>query len=114
MATTELVYHRHAERPAAKLWLFDDDGTLIDFSSGYTFSFKIGTRGQTASLTKTTNITGAAGAGVEPSGTPNVTVTWAAGELDITPGNYAWELTATTSSADRVFSGRFKVLDRIN
>lgn len=108
-----LRYHRTAERPVAELWLLDDDGTLIDFSSGYTFEFKVGGAGSTAILTKTTNINGAAGAGTEPSGTPNVTITWTAGELALTPGSYGWQLTATTGGLDRVFEGLFQVIDVI-
>lgn len=113
MTTVDLTYARNAERPAAQLWLFDDDGTLIDFSSGYTFSFKIGTRGTAAVLTKTSGIAGAAGAGAEPSGTPNVVVTWSAGELNLTPGTYTWQLTATTGGLDRVFFGTIKITDII-
>jgi hypothetical protein len=110
---SKLTYRSTAERPAAKLWVFDDDGTLIDFSSGYTFVFKIGVVGSAALLSKSTGITGAAGAGVEPTGTPNVTVTWSAGELALTPGDYGWQLTATTSSLDRVFFGDFKITGTI-
>lgn len=108
-----LRYTRTAERPSLQLWLEDDDGTLIDFSSGYTFTFKIGARGETALLTKTSGITGAIGAGTEPTGTPNVTIAWAAGDLDITPGAYRWQLTATTSALDRVFAGQFLIIDTI-
>lgn len=110
---TRLTYHRHAERPAAKMWLYDDDGTLIDMS-GYTFRFRIGKPGRTALLSKTSNINGIVGAGTEPTGTPNVTVTWTAGELDIEPGTYRWQLTATSSSLDRVFEGTFKILDEVD
>jgi hypothetical protein len=110
---SKFTYHRNAERPAAKMWLFDDDGTLIDMS-GYTFSFKIGNPGVAALLTKTSNITGGAGEGIEPTGTPNITVTWAAGELDIEPGIYTWQLKASDSSMDRVFAGSFAVLDDID
>ena len=106
-------YHQGAERPALSLWLHDDDGDLIDFSSGYTFEFKIGSPGETAALTKTTGIAGAAGAGTEPDGTPNVTVTWAEDELDLTPGTYGWQLKATTSSLDRFFVGVLTILDVI-
>jgi hypothetical protein len=109
-----LSYVRNAERPAARLWLFDDDGTLIDFSSGYTFSFKIGVVGATALLTKTTNIAGAVGAGTEPTGTPNVVITWTAGELNLTPGVYQWQLTCTVTALDRTFTGTFQILDTIN
>lgn len=99
---SRLSYRANAERPGLNIWWFDDAGSLIDFSSGYTYSLKIGPKGGTALLTKTTGITGAAGAGVEPTGTPNIVVTWSTGELAITPGVYELELTATTSSTDRV------------
>jgi hypothetical protein len=102
-------YHSTADRPALELWLFDDDGTLLDFSSGYTFVFKIGTPGATALLTKSSGIAGAAGSGVEPSGTPNVVITWSAAELAIAAGNYVGQLTATTSSLDRVFTFPFTI-----
>jgi hypothetical protein len=110
---TVVRFHKTADRPALKLWLQDDDGTLIDFSSGWTFSFKIGNPGSAALLTKTSSITGAAGAGTEPTGTPNVTITWTAGELNLTPGDYSAELTATTSSLDRVFRFGFQIIDVI-
>lgn len=109
--TTTLRYAKSAERPALKLWLLDDDGSLIDFSSGYTFSFKIGQVGSAALLDKSSGISGATGAGTEPTGTPNVTVTWTAGELSLTPGTYTWQLTATTSGLDRVFQGSIVILD---
>lgn len=112
--TTRVSYFATAERPVLELWLFDDDGTLINFASGYTFSLKVGRTGETALLTKSSGITGAAGAGTEPSGTPNVTVTWAAGELNITPGGYVAQLTATTSALDRIFEFPFDVLDTID
>lgn len=105
-----LRYYQGAERPTLRLWLLDDDGTLVDFSAGYTFSLKIGLAGQTPLLTKTSGITGAAGAGVEPTGTPNVVVSWSAGELAITPGAYTWALTANTGGLDRIFGGVFHVL----
>lgn len=102
-------YHTTAERPALELWIQDDDGTLIDFSSGYTFSLKIGTVGDTALLTKTSGITGAAGAGTEPTGTPNVSIAWTTGELAITPGQYTGQLTATLSGLDRVFQFAIRI-----
>lgn len=110
---SKFSYWRNAERPAAKMWLFDDDGSLIDFS-GYDFVFKIGNPGSSAALTKDSNITGTAGVGVEPTGTPNVSISWSAGELDIEPGVYSWQLKATTLSLDRVFAGTFVILDDID
>lgn len=111
---SRFTYFRNAERPAAKMWIFDDDGNLIDFSSGYDFTFKVGAPGYIALLTKTSNITGAAGSGTEPTGTANITITWTAGELDIAPGLYQWQLKATSSSLDRVFAGTFHILDDID
>lgn len=109
-----LRYYITADKPDIELWLLDDDGDLIDFSTGYTFSFKIGTQvGTTALLTKTSGITGAVGAGSEPDGTPNVVVAFTAGELGTavtTAGNYVWQLTCTKASADRVFTGLWEAL----
>lgn len=104
-----LRYHAGAARPALELWLQDDDGNLIDFSSGYTFTLVIEDNDETALLTKTTGITGAAGSGVEPTGTPNVTVAWTAGELTLTPGVYDLKLTATTSGLPRIFREPFRI-----
>lgn len=105
-----LRYYQGAARPDLKLWLLDDDGSLINFSSGYTFELKVGLVGSPALLTKTTGIVGAAGAGVEPTGIPNVTASWAAGELAITVGAYSWQLKATSSGLPRYFGGVFHVL----
>ncbi len=111
---SRVVYYTTAERPTLKLWLLDDDGTLIDFSAGgYTFVLKIGSPGQTALLTKSSGITGAVGAGTEPTGTPNVVVTWTAGELAIASGAYSAQLTATITSLDRVFVFGFEIRDTI-
>ena len=76
-------------------WL-DPDGDPYDFSSGFTFSLKVGDRGSTAVFTKTTGITGAATA-------PNLTVVWAiADELnDLTPGNHLLQIEAIRTSDSR-------------
>jgi hypothetical protein len=109
-----LRYYRTAERPDIKLWLADSNGNLIDFSTGYTFAFKLGNPGAAADFTKTTGIAGAVGAGVEPSGTPNITLTFTAAELDgLTAGAYLWQLRATTGGLDRYFQGPFHLHDVI-
>jgi hypothetical protein len=115
MSAGSLRYNRLAERPDIELWLLDDDGNLINFNTpAYTFTWKIGEDGVTAVFTKSSGITGAAGAGVEPSGTPNVVLTFTAGELANVPaGRYKWQLTATTSALDRVFKGRITVEEAI-
>ena len=110
-----IEYAKGAELPALALWLFDDFGDLIDFSSGYTFAFKIGRPGTTA-LTKTSGILGAAGSGDAPrpglpGGVPNVTVAWSAGELNLDPGGWTWELIATASSLNRFFRGTLTITD---
>jgi hypothetical protein len=109
-----ITYHKTAERPDIKLWLLDDTGALIDFSSGYTFAFKLGKVGSAADFTKTTGITGAAGSGSSPDGTPNVTVSFTAGELDnLAAGPYGWQLRATSGGLDRIYSGAFVLKDVI-
>jgi hypothetical protein len=109
-----LVYFRTAERPDLQFWLQDDDGVLINFASGYTFAWRLGTPGDAAVFEKTTGIAGAAGAGTEPSGTPNIVLTFTADELDdVTAGNYVWQLQATTSTLDRFFEGTIRIKDVI-
>jgi hypothetical protein len=94
--STGLRYARSAERPDLRLWLQDDEGDLIDLSTGYTFTVHIGRRGHVSDRTKTTGITGAVGAGVSPTGTPNLVISWASGELNLTPGAYDLDIIATT------------------
>lgn len=110
---SEISYYRGAELPDLRLWLFDDDGSLVDFAAGWTFEFKVGFPGSAAVLTKTTGITGATGAGQEPSGTPNVSVAWASGQLDLPARAYQWQLTCTSAGLQRVFGGVLKIIDRI-
>lgn len=106
-----IVYYQSAERPAVQLWLFDEDGALIDFSTGYTFAFKLGSPGKPAVFTKTAGITGAAGSGTERGGgTPNVSINFSAGELAALVANsYTGQLTATTGGLDRVFQFGFRI-----
>jgi hypothetical protein len=112
--TSSLTYFKTAERPDIAMWIVDDDGDLVDFSTGYTFTWKLGDPGSAATFTKTTLITGAAGSGTEISGTPNIMLQFAAAELDaVTADNYTWQLTATTSSLSRVYQGRITIRDVI-
>ncbi len=98
---SKVSYFQGAERPSVRLWWYDDTGALIDLT-GYTFTLRIGTPGSAALVTKTNGITGATGAGTPPSGTPNVTVAWDAGDLAIPSGLYTGQLTATSGGLDRV------------
>lgn len=107
---SRISYKTSAEKPDLQVWWSDDDDELVDFSSGYTFSLKVGQPGSTAVLTKTTGIVGAAGSGTPgAAGTPNLVVTWSAGELALTAGSYALEITATTGGLDRVAEFPFEL-----
>ncbi len=109
-----LRYKKTADRPALKLWLLDDDLSLIDLST-YTFSLKVGHIGSAALLTKASNIAGAVGAGAEPSGTPNCVVTWTAGELAVlAAGLYDFEITCTLGGLDRVFTDSLEIVEVIS
>ena len=91
------IYPANTEKPDYVVEWKDRDGNTIDFSSGYTFTVKLVAQdGTTVALTKTSGITGAATM-------PNVTVLWASGQLNITPGTYRLHLTATTGSSDRPY-----------
>jgi hypothetical protein len=90
-------YIKGAELPDVAITWNDQDTGLLDFSTGWTFTLKIGTPGQTAALTKSSGISGAATA-------PNVIIAWAPGELDpLAPGTYTVDVEArhTVSGKDR-------------
>lgn len=108
----EIRIHKTAERPSIELWWQAADGSLIDFTTGYTFTFKVGDPSSAAIFTKTSGITGAAGSGTQQSGTPNITITFTAGELDSvdTSRKYTWQLRATTGGLDRIFEGEIRFL----
>lgn len=111
---TGIVSYRTAELPDLKFWLLDDAGALLDLSSGYTFTFKLGRPGGVAVFTKSSGITGAVGAGTETSGTPNLTVSFTAGEMDaLTTGRTTGQITASAGGRDRVFQFSFAVRDVI-
>jgi hypothetical protein len=102
-----LIYHKGAELPDAQITWRDSAGAIINFSSGYTFTVKIGNAGQTALLTKTTGITGAATE-------PNITVAWAVNDLNgLTPDTYEMDIIAnfTATSKDRIQSAQITILD---
>lgn len=93
---TSIVYYRQgADLPSpAVTWTDDLDG-LIDFSSGWSFTLKVGFPGRDAVLTKTAGITGA-------STDPNVTISWSPDELGpVTPGAWPAELHAHNSSTNK-------------
>lgn len=100
-----LRYHRGDERPAWQATV-TVNGAAPDLSSGYTYALKLASSPDgTAVLTKTTGIAG------DASGV--VTVTWAAGDLDLTPGTYVAQLRATSSSLDWTISDTIVILPAI-
>jgi hypothetical protein len=111
-----LTYYNVAENPI-KLWIVDPtivtNGGLIDFSVGYTFVVKIGNPGSAAILTKSTGIAGAAGAGVEPTGTPNLVITPTADEFAALSGVYNIQLKATSGGNDTLFQDTIQILQVI-
>lgn len=110
MTDNVLRYHKLAARPSLEFWIRDRTGALIDFSVGYTFTFRIGHKGSAAEVTiPTGQIAGAAGSGTSSSGTPNITISPAVGDLDLAPGAYDWTLTAVNTSLPRIYSGTFEV-----
>ncbi len=98
------------ELPAIKLWWVDDQDTLINFATGWTFTATI-SRGGTDYVTKTTGITGAAGSGNPTSGAPNLTVTWADSEFStiLNAGLYVLKIEANqaSTSADAFLTFQF-------
>lgn len=105
-------YYKTAERPDLELWLTDQSGALINFAAGYTFVFKIGYLGETALVTKSSGITGAAGSGTEVSGVPNLTISLSAGELDsVAASLYIGQVKATTGGLDRFYQFDLELRD---
>lgn len=99
---TPTQYVRNAELPTLKFWWRDVAGNLIDFT-GFTWNLTLFIPGTAAVLTKTTNIAGAPGAGVEPTGTANVVVTWVAGDLNLAPAVYALVLAGTSGGLNYTY-----------
>lgn len=112
---SRLQWHRNAELPQLRIWWEDDDGVLVDFTAGVaSWEVRIGDAGGYAKLVKTSGIIGSAGSGTESSGTPNVTIDWAPGELDIEPDVYTIQVTAQyVGSSDRVMTAPLRILPTV-
>lgn len=93
--TDPFRYTRGAELEGLDLTWPEPDGTLYDFTTGWTFTARIGTP-DIGLLAKTSGFTGASTA-------PNLVIAWAAAELDALPvGSYHLDITArlTATSQD--------------
>lgn len=104
------TYTQGADLPDLPITWQDSAGAVIDFSTGYTFEVRVGSRGSAAAFSKTTGITGAATA-------PNLTIQWAtSGELNtLAAGRYSVQVTATRTSDNRqrVMSDALQVLPAV-
>lgn len=87
---TAVNYVKGAELPPLTIQFLDDNNAVIDMSAA-TFSLKLGLDTSTTALTKTSGITG---------GSNGASVAWSSGELDLTPGTYLGQLTATIGGLD--------------
>jgi hypothetical protein len=93
-------YIQGAELPDITIRWTDSDGTAIDFTSGWTFTVRIGQVGQAAVVQKTTGITGSDGA----SNTPNLVISWSSTEIEsVAAATYSLQVIArhTGSGKDR-------------
>ena len=102
-------YTRGAELPGITIDAYDSARQPIDFSTGWTFTVKVGEPGKTA-VTSAGTVTGAATL-------PNLTVNWASGALDVlTIGTtYTLQITAhhTASNLDRIYTAQLRIVDAV-
>lgn len=95
-----VAYRIGQELPSYAVEWRDSAGALIDFSSGYTFTFQVFNPDTLVSVfTQTSGITGS-------SSSPNVTVAFTAGAFDaVTAGEYVCQIIArhTGTSKDRIW-----------
>lgn len=76
------VWDEGQQSPTWGLWWQDSTGALVNLATA-TLQLTIGHAGQANVLQTTVGLTGAAGAGVEPSGTPNVVIDPNAAGVDL-------------------------------
>ncbi len=107
-------YIRGADLGDIGLWI-EENGTLLDLSSGYTFQLLVGDgglSGGTDGFAKTSpGITGAVGSGTPQTagGIPNIVIQWeTTGELNvISAGHYPMELIITRTVDSRQYRMKF-------
>lgn len=105
---TVFRYTKGAELESIDITWRQPNGTLYDFSTGWTFTVRVGTPGSAALLQKTSGITGAATA-------PNLVIAWSAAELDAIPtGSYHLDVTARiANNKDLTRTFMFQILDGV-
>lgn len=114
MSTIEVIDGENL--PSLGLFVRENTALLTGLDSGHTFELKVATDDNTLLFTKTTGITGQAGAGMPPTGTPNVIVQWAntTSELAAMTGGetYKAQLKITRSSDARFRLYQFDIYCR--
>ena len=96
-----------ASLPDASFLWYDNAGNLIDFSTGWTFTMKIGQPPNGSNIYKTSGFYGFASV----NGSANLVVRWANGELSsLKSGRYYFQITATqiSSGAQRILTGSMR------
>ena len=81
MATVEVIDGENL--PSLGLFVRENGTLLTGLDTGHTFELKIAEADGTVVVTKTTGITGQAGTGTPPSGTPNVVIAWSSGTSEL-------------------------------
>lgn len=97
------------ELPSLHLWWRDELGDLIDMSTVTGWQLRVGLPDCEAVIEKTSGISGAVGSGVSPTGVPNVVLTWATGELNVSPGLYLAQLKASWGTTDRMIEFNMRI-----
>ena len=94
-ANETITYKRDQSLPAWTVAWYNRNEALYDFATGWTFEVVLSNANTgTDVLTKTSGIVGYDTA-------PNVSVGWAAGELDVEPGTYFVLLSAIDGASRR-------------
>jgi len=104
-----LRYVKGDELEGVDITWYEPDGSLYDFTSGWSFRARIGNPGQAALVEKTTGFTPGAMA-------PNLRIPWTANQLNAIPaGTYHLDVTATiiATSQDVTRTWLFQILDGV-
>lgn len=103
--SVDAVYVKGSDLADLTVTWLDSTGTAVNMATGYTFSLKVGHKGQAALFTKSSNLTGTS---------TGLTVAWAtSGELnDLAAGTYVIQFTATRTadSKHRIQQGRIQII----
>jgi hypothetical protein len=103
-----VTYIQGAELPDILVTWKDENGNVINFSSGWTFTLRLGQLGQAAVLTKT-DLVGAATA-------PNLTISWTSTEIEsLAVNTYTMQIIArhVSSGKDRKMTDSLTITPQV-